>query len=72
MAVLGSADPADTVRPFVDALLEQRVRARQARDWASADAIRDRLVVAGIELHDAADGTTWQLQAAVSPAEVAG
>jgi hypothetical protein len=72
MAVLGSRDPADAVRPFVEALLEQRVRARQAHDWAAADVIRDRLVAAGIELHDAADGTTWQLQAAASPAAVSG
>ena len=64
MAVKGSADPADTVRPFVDALLAERVRAREARDWSAADAIRDRLVAAGIELHDSPDGTTWELRAA--------
>jgi hypothetical protein len=63
MAVKGSADPADTVRPFVDALLAERVRARDARDWSAADAIRDRLLAAGIELHDSPDGTTWELRA---------
>jgi hypothetical protein len=69
MAVLGSADPAETVRPFVDALLEQRVRARGAREWAAADAIRDRLLAAGIELHDSPDGTTWELRVEGRPAE---
>jgi hypothetical protein len=61
MAVRGSADPADTVRPFVDALLAERVRARNARDWSAADAIRARLLAAGIELHDSPEGTTWEL-----------
>ena len=63
MAVQG-ADPADLVRPFVDALLAERVRSREASDWATADSIRDRLLAAGIELHDTPDGTTWELRAA--------
>ena len=62
MAEVGSGDPADVVRPFVEALLAERVRARASREWAAADAIRDRLVAAGIELHDAPDGTTWELR----------
>ena len=62
MAATGSGDPADMVRPFVEALLAERVRARTARDWAAADAIRDRLLAAGIELHDSPDGTTWELR----------
>jgi cysteinyl-tRNA synthetase len=73
MAVRGAGDPADAVRPFVDALLEQRVRARESRDWAAADVIRDRLLTAGIELHDTPDGTTWALRAAEpSPATPVG
>ncbi len=63
MAAEGTTDPAQTVRPFVDALLAERVRARVAREWAAADAIRDRLLAAGIELHDTPDGTTWELRA---------
>ena len=62
MAATGTGDPADMVRPFVDALLAERVRARTARDWAAADGIRDRLLAAGIELHDSPDGTTWELR----------
>ena len=64
MAVAGTRDPAELVAPFVDALLAERVRARTARDWAAADAIRDRLLAAGVELHDTPDGTTWELRAA--------
>ena len=69
-AVEGSRDPADLVRPFVDALLAERIRSREARDWAAADAIRDRLLAAGIELHDTPEGTTWEL-GAVAEAGVA-
>jgi hypothetical protein len=64
MAAQGTGDPAELIRPFVDALLAERVRAREARDWAAADSIRDRIVAAGIELHDTPDGTTWELHPA--------
>jgi hypothetical protein len=63
MAAEGTSDPAELVGPFVEALLAERVRARTAREWAAADAIRDRLLAAGIELHDTPDGTTWELHA---------
>ena len=44
----------------IDALIQQRVEAKAARDWAEADAIRDRLKAAGIILEDAPSGTTWR------------
>ena len=39
-----------------------RTRARGARDWATADALRDRLMAAGVELRDGGDGTDWVLR----------
>jgi cysteinyl-tRNA synthetase len=43
----------------VDALLERRRQARDERDWATADAIRDRLGELGIVIEDTADGARW-------------
>ena len=45
----------------IEQLIAERDRARENRDWASSDAIRDRLLAAGIELHDSAAGTSWDV-----------
>ncbi|MBE2242723.1 MAG: cysteine--tRNA ligase [Burkholderiaceae bacterium] len=46
-----------------EALIEQRIAqraaAKQARDFARADAIRDELAALGVELMDSAQGTRW-------------
>ncbi|HET6698204.1 MAG TPA: cysteine--tRNA ligase [Nocardioidaceae bacterium] len=49
------------VDSLVGALLEERAAARAARDFAAADAIRDRLKAAGIEIEDTPQGPTWSL-----------
>ena len=46
---------------LVGAELQRRAEARQSRDWASADDIRERLKEAGIEVTDTADGPQWAL-----------
>lgn len=45
----------------VDALLALRDKARQAKDWATCDAIRRTLADAGFEVKDTKNGTTWRL-----------
>jgi hypothetical protein len=60
-AAAGGSDPRATVEPFVEALLAVRARARETRDWATADLVRDRLIEAGVEVRDGAEGSTWVL-----------
>ncbi len=47
--------------PLVEALLGIRARARAARDWETADLIRDRLMSAGVEIRDDAAESSWVL-----------
>lgn len=44
----------------VDALVQARLDARAAKDWARADAIRDELKAEGIEVMDGAGGSNWR------------
>ena len=44
----------------VDILIQQRLDARESKDWALADRIRDELTNAGIILEDGAGGTRWR------------
>src|SRR4029453_11754527 len=53
-------DPA-AFRPLLDLLLDLRERARAARDFAAADAIRDRLADAGSRREDRPRGPRWHL-----------
>jgi cysteinyl-tRNA synthetase len=60
-----SRDETSAALAAVDVLvhwaLDGRTKAREQRDWAQADEIRDRLKEAGIEVTDTADGPQWSL-----------
>ncbi|WP_267626235.1 cysteine--tRNA ligase [Gordonia sputi] len=47
---------------LVHAELGRRAQARADKDWATADAVRDRMSEAGIEVTDTPDGPTWALK----------
>ncbi len=44
----------------IEALIGKRNAARAAKDFAAADAIRDELAAAGIQIEDGPDGTMWR------------
>ncbi|VAW40959.1 Cysteinyl-tRNA synthetase, partial [hydrothermal vent metagenome] len=46
----------------IEKMIDDRARARARKDWATGDAIRDRLLEDGIELHDGPGGTTWDIK----------
>ena len=43
-------------------LIEARIKARAARDFATADELRDRLLERGITVEDTAQGARWQVE----------
>jgi cysteinyl-tRNA synthetase len=51
----------NVVDALVRGLLDQRAAARAAKDWAAADAVRDQLKAAGVEITDTPDGPKWSV-----------
>jgi cysteinyl-tRNA synthetase len=47
---------------LVEHVLAERLEARKSRDFAKADALRDRLTEAGIAVEDSPDGSQWTLR----------
>ena len=60
-----SSDDNDKLREILDGLLGQQIQARSAakaaKDFATADAIRDGLKDLGVTLEDSADGVRWSI-----------
>ena len=58
LAILPDTEPG--LEPELAALLEARVAARAARDWARSDLLRDELAARGILAEDTRDGQRWR------------
>lgn len=57
----GDTRSARALEVLVQAELDTRARARAAKDWATADAVRDRLAAAGVVVQDSPTGARWTL-----------
>jgi cysteinyl-tRNA synthetase len=44
----------------INELIGRRNAARAAKDFAAADALRDELAAAGVQIEDGPTGTTWR------------
>ncbi|MGN0068458.1 MAG: cysteine--tRNA ligase [Prevotella sp.] len=45
----------------MDMVLDLRAKAKEAKDWATSDRIRNELAAAGFEVKDTKDGAVWKL-----------
>ena len=57
----GGSQREEAFSAAVDMLLELRAKAKATKDWATSDAIRDRLAELGFEVKDTKEGATWRL-----------
>ncbi|MGO1770091.1 MAG: cysteine--tRNA ligase [Microbacterium sp.] len=57
----GGSATADALDRLVRQLIAQRAEARAAKDWGTADRIRDAIAAAGVALEDTPDGTHWSI-----------
>tara|TARA_R100000005_G_scaffold67464_1_gene35571 strand:+ start:5514 stop:6890 length:1377 start_codon:yes stop_codon:yes gene_type:complete len=56
----GGAAADDIAPEAIEALIAERQAAKQEKDFARADAIRQQLLDAGVELEDGREGTLWR------------
>ena len=59
-AVLDDAPQSSDEDAEIDAMVAERDAARQAKDYARADALRDALAERGIEVLDGQQNTRWR------------
>jgi cysteinyl-tRNA synthetase len=58
----GSSDSREAAYgKVVDMLLQQRMKAKANKDWATSDEIRNTLTALGFEIKDTKDGFEWRL-----------
>ena len=58
-----SAGSSDDEAAEIDQLIQERISARENKDWARADEIRDLLTQKKVVLEDGANGTRWRYEA---------
>ena len=49
----------DVDAEYIEAMIQKRIDAKKAKDFATADGVRDELLAQGITLRDGPEGTSW-------------
>jgi len=62
--VLGIIEEPEALPDGAQKLLDERAAARDARDFASSDRLRDELAALGVAVEDTRDGQRWRVTAA--------
>ena len=57
----GGSAHSEALDKAMDLVIELRAKARENKDWGTADLIRDQLSAAGIKLKDGAEGTSYEI-----------
>lgn len=57
-----SAESSDMLSPLVNMLLDMRMQAKENKDWATSDKIRNQLTDIGIRVKDRKDGYDWEIE----------
>ena len=56
-----TGDSSQLLNGLMEMVLSMRAEAKARKDWATSDAIRDRLKALGISVKDGKDGATWSV-----------
>jgi len=60
LSVMGKVEKKEPLPKEIEALVQKREKARKAKDWKTADQIRQQLFEMGIILEDTKDGVKWR------------
>jgi cysteinyl-tRNA synthetase len=52
----------DVDAEYIEMMIQKRIDAKKAKDFATADGVRDELLAKGVVLRDGPDGTSWAQQ----------
>ncbi|MBK5721193.1 cysteine--tRNA ligase [Dysgonomonas sp. Marseille-P4677] len=59
---IGNSSNNEAFSKAIDLLLDIRQKAKENKDWATSDQIRNKLSEAGFDIKDGKDGTEWKLK----------